>query len=153
MVNVLPTFLPPPLPFTSFRCCPLERSVGWSGGSTAFLVPKNLKLSFVAMTFNFLAWDGIHFWGTASSCFSGSALNLQVFFPRLSCSPWPTFGSSCKTWGCGPRRLRRSRQTQTETHLTPLASGASCSNWRGPVTLVISMSTYIFVFNEKEGEK
>lgn len=89
------------------------RKRGWDrvGHILYFFVIKNLKPIFVAVTFNFLLWDGdIHFWGTAGSCFSGSALDLQVFFPELSCSSWPTFGSSWKAWGCGLRRAWRPQQ-------------------------------------------
>lgn len=99
--------LRPCLPFTSGL--DLGRVLckwGWDrvGQILYFFVTKNLKPIFTAVTFNFLLWDDIRFWGTARSCFSGSAPDLQVFFPELCCSSWPTFGSSWKAQGCGLRR-------------------------------------------------
>lgn len=75
------------------------------------------------MTFNFLPWDGIHFWGLARSCFSGSALDLQVFFPGLLAAHDPPFGSSWKAWRSGPRRQRRGTGPRWAQTCCPWAPG------------------------------
>lgn len=68
------------------------------GGDTDSLLCLWQPKSSLWLGFNLLPGDGTHFWDSASSCFSGSALDLLVCLLACSHSPWPTFGSCWKAW-------------------------------------------------------